>query len=591
MANPGARVMLSARTPRENVASMELFLIDAIGPFFGGYRRHVVNWSKIPFEHLPTEDPARAQRFARIARDLDAFAARIAAIGYNAVTLDDVAHLVDHPWYEPEVRRRIRAWRASFRPLIERLAARGLGVYVTADAMSYTPALERRLGASAERTDAFAAELLERFLDDFPMVEGVIVRIGESDGLDVGGMPRSRLYLHTPAHVNRFLRRLLPVFERRGRRLLLRTWTVGAYPVGDLMWNRSTLARILRGIDSPALALSIKHGESDFFRYLPVNDSFFRTDVPKVLELQAKREHEGCGEFPSFVGWEHERLARELEGARNLIGVSVWCQTGGWVPFRRLAFVGSGSPWTEINAAVTLGIFKHGLDAESALRAGAPAAEGDALVELMRLSDQVVAALLYTEEFARQKLFFRRVKVPPLAGVYWNHIFVNHPLRKVLRCFVADPERSVRAGREALERFARMRALAARLDLPADDIDFMRATFEILALAREYFLEPYDESRRERLERAKRRYQRRYPRGSRYRYTVRLDFRPFPVRLRVVRWALSVALRRQRGYRALDRLVTLPLTALAYRSVRALRAAWIPEFVRTRAMGIDAVFK
>jgi hypothetical protein len=31
---------------------MELFLIDAIGPFFRGYKRKRINWSKIIFTHL-----------------------------------------------------------------------------------------------------------------------------------------------------------------------------------------------------------------------------------------------------------------------------------------------------------------------------------------------------------------------------------------------------------------------------------------------------------------------------------------------------------------------------------------------------------
>ncbi|MGE4561108.1 MAG: hypothetical protein AB7E77_12975, partial [Desulfobulbus sp.] len=81
---------------------MNLLLIDAIGPFFRDLPKGRINWSKIPFAHLPLEDPERRQRFDHIAEDLHTFAVRVGEIGYNAVSLDDVAHLADHPWYEPE---------------------------------------------------------------------------------------------------------------------------------------------------------------------------------------------------------------------------------------------------------------------------------------------------------------------------------------------------------------------------------------------------------------------------------------------------------------------------------------------------------
>jgi len=86
----------------------------------------------------------------------------------------------------------------------------------------------------------------------------------------------------------------------------------------------------------------MEHSESDFFRHLPLNSNFFRTNIPKIVELQSKREYEGCGEFPSFIGFDHERYARELASAPNMLGISVWCQTGGWLPFRRLTYIGNG---------------------------------------------------------------------------------------------------------------------------------------------------------------------------------------------------------------------------------------------------------
>lgn len=570
---------------------MKLFLIDAIGPFFRDSDRRVINWSKIPFAELPTEGAARTARFARIRADMEVFAERVASLGFNAASLDDVAHLAHHPAYGEETRRIVSAFREELRPLFQILAARGLAIYVTFDAMTYAPEIRAATGGSEARVLDFLEALVDRFLADFPEVAGLIVRIGECDGQDVKGHFRSELFLRTPAMVNRFLRRLLPVLERHRRRLVLRTWTVGAYPVGDLMWHRGTFAQVLEGLESPALVLSMKYGESDSFRYLPLNRNFFRSNLPKIVELQARREYEGCGEYPSFVGWDYERYAQELRQAPNMLGISVWCQTGGWVRFRRLAFLDPGSPWTEINAFVTLKIFKESWSAEEALSALAPEGRGSKLIELLRLDDQVIKELLYVPAYANQKLYFRRVRIPTLIGVYWSSIFVNHSLRKLMRYFVQQPEAAVREGYAALTKLERMQVLAGELGLPVEDIQYMKRTFKILALARQYFFFPEDEAILKRLKKAKKKYKRRYPKGTRPRYSVQLDFEPYRLRGRFLTWLVAVALRRRRGYRLIDHILTLRLLSLIYRLVRTARPKWIPKLARKRAMGIDTVFR
>jgi hypothetical protein len=570
---------------------VQLFLIDGIGPFFKGYRRKKINWSKIPFAHIKTEGPERYAQFAEIRKDLTEFAERVSQQGYNAVSLDDVTHLVPHLWYEPELNARIEVLREEYLALFEILSARGLAIYLTMDMFSTTPAVRQKLGNSPQAINDFVKQLLDRFLRDFPQVAGVIVRIGEADGLDVAGEFRSELQIRTPKMLNRFLHRVLPVFEAHGKKMILRTWTVGAYPVGDLIWHRGTLAKAIEGVDTDAFILSMKYGESDFFRYLPLNKSFFRTKVQKLIELQARREYEGAGEFPAFIGEDYTRYAQELQSAENMVGISVWCQTGGWLPFRRLAFIGEGSIWTEINAAVTLRLFRDNCTVAQALKQSYPEMNTAELGKLLRLSEEVIHELYYQEEFARQKLFFRRVRIPPLAGVYWNTIFINHSLRKVLRYFVKDPEASVQAGYAALGKMSEMRNLAQRLNLPDDDIEYMQHTLGILALAREYFFQPFDPEICERIKKAKKRYKKRYPKGTRYRYAIRTNFEPFKLRRRFLNWSLAILLRRKRGYRLVDQIFTIHLLSLGYRLIKTHRTRFIPKFARKSAMGVDAILK
>ena len=568
-----------------------LYLIDAIGPFFRGLQRRTINWSKIPFDHLMLEGPGSEEQWTRIRSDLDVFAQKAAATGFNAVSLDDVAHLADHEAYEPEVRKKIAVLREEFTRCFDVLLNHGLAVYLTMDFFSATPAIRAR----RVRPEEFTRDLLERFLADFPQISGVILRIGESDGRDVKDDFHSELVLKTPAQANALLKKLLPVFEQHQRRLIFRTWTVGAYRIGDLMWHRRTFADVLEGLESSALVVSMKYGESDFFRYLPLNRNFFRTKVAKIIELQTRREYEGCGEFPSFTGWEYERHVNELRHAENVIGCMVWCQTGGWVPFRRLAFIDGDAVWTELNTFVTLRLLKDGMSVNDAVRQfahGIACPNPDALVELLRLSDIAVRELLYIEEFARQKLFFRRVRIPPVLQVYWHNIFISHSVRKVLRHFVQDGEDCLRSATRSLESITRMKHLALEAGMPVADIEFMQDTFELLALAREYYFGDGDEAVIERIRAAKRSYKQKYPKkGPRYRYRVKLDFKPLALQPRYIAWAVNLLFRRKRGYRIVDRIVTLHLLALIYRVVARRRPRWIPEFMRESAMGVDVLFK
>ncbi len=575
---------------------MQLFLIDAIGPFFRAHPGRTINWSKIPFQHIPVQGPECEARWAQIRADLHTFCAKASEMGFNAVTLDDVTHLADHSFYSLETRATIGRWRSFLGPCLDIPREYGLKVFVTMDVFSSTPSLREHLEQTRLPVNTFLSHLLDSFLDDFPAVEGVVVRIGESDARDVEDEFRSELHVRTPLDANRLLRALLPVFEKRQKRLIFRTWTVGAYRVGDLMWSPATLTRALKGIEeSPSLIVSMKHGESDFFRYLPLNKNFFQTKAAKLVELQTRREYEGCGEFPSFVGWEHERFARELEHASNLVGISVWSQTGGWVPFRRLTFLDRSAVWTDLNTFVTLRVFKDKQLVEEAIREFAQSQncpDETALLELLRLSDEVVRELLYVEDFARQALFFRRVRVPPMLQVYWNNIFISHSVKKVLNHFVQDKEASLRAAQRALENIGRMRTLATAAAMPEEDIAYMEATFSLLTLAREYYFSPFTEEIEQRLRIAKKAYKAQFPKeGGRARYRVKMNFQPFWLRYRHLRWALAVLMRRKSGYRLVDRIFTLHGISLIYRVIAKRRPHWIPSFAKDSAMGVESVMR
>ena len=572
---------------------MQWRLLDAIGPFFRGIGQRRVNWSKIPFERLAVDGPQRREQWDRIAADLTCLADEARRLGFNALTLDDVAHLAPHPWHGAALNARLEVFRDEFAELIRIIRDAGLAVFLTTDAIPLSDGVLAASGGRRKVLDRWFHGIVTDVLDRFPEVCGIIVRIGESDGNDVRDPLCSRLHLRNARQTNRFLLGLLPLVECRGRVLVFRTWTVGAHRIGDLIWHRRTLEETLRGIDSPAFVVSMKHGESDFFRYLPLNRAFFRVSQAKILEVQARREYEGAGEFPSFIGWDCERMARELAGVENLIGISVWCQTGGWHAFRRLAFLEEDrcDIWLRLNTQAAIRILVDGATVEQVVAEFAGPDRAASALELLRHAETVIRELYYIEEFARLKLFFRRVRIPPLLHVYWDCLFINPAVRRILGYFVKDPETALRSGEAALAWFPHMLWLARETGWPADDIEFMRDTFRMITLARRYYFLPADPDLAAAIEQAKLAYKQRWPRSVRQRYRIKTSLQPFPDKRRLLRWSIALFLRQRRGYRIIDRLFTLDVLGLLYRLFKPAARRSLPKYLRKSAMGIDAVLK
>jgi hypothetical protein len=574
---------------------MELFLIDAIGPFFRNYKKNRINWSKIPFSHLLTSGSEASEQWQQIHQDMRDFAREVSALGYNAVTLDDLAHLATHPLHEPEIAANIAFFRTQFSSLFDLLTKDfGLKVFLTSDVIPLTPAIEQSLSHKKSELENYYLTLIQNTLDDFPQLAGIIIRIGESDGVDVKDPIRTRLHLRNPRETNHLIKKLLPEFEKRNKKLILRTWTVGAHRIGDLIWHRGTLNQTLAEIDSPNFIVSMKHGESDFFRHIPLNKAFFHVKQAKIIELQARREYEGAGEFPSFIGADCEHFARELAEAQNVVGMSIWCQTGGWHRFRRLTFLSGNRHsdiWIRLNVAVAIHVFRDKRSIEQSIAQTLGSERAPAALELLRHADTVINQIFYIEEFARQKLFFRRVRIPPLLHLYWDGLFINHAVAKVLSHFVPDPEFSLRTSETAALLFPKMIALAEKAELPINDIEHMRDFFGIILLARRYYFLPFDESLAEDIRLAKKAYKARYPATERERYRIKVSFTPFHIKRRTLSWASSLLLRKQRGYRIVDHLFTLHLLGFAYRIFKPSDPKKIPKLLRKSAMGVDALFK
>ena len=573
-----------------------MLLIDAIGPFFRHYKTKRVNWSKTPFSELETQDGLKKNILQTAPLDFEEFCKKIRAIGYTGVTLDDVAHLVTSQAYPEKLNQKIVAYQKLYRQLFEIAKRLDLQIFITTDvAYQWVGDRSFRKKDVAGSSQHLGTDF-DRLLSDFPQIDGIITRFGESDGLDVEGDFRSQLVLKKASHVRTFLRQVLPVFEKHGRLLIFRTWSVGAYPIGDLMWNQRTFDCVFKEISSPAMIISMKYGESDFFRYLPTNPMFFKTDQKVLVEFQARREYEGFGAYPSFVGYDAEVHFARLRVLPNLVGASVWCQTGGWGKLRQLTFLRNSSPWVELNVFV-LAKLHTGMSCRGALEEYCdnswPGVETDALERFLRLSDQAIENLLYVREFAERRLFFRRLRLPPQLFVFWDRILVDKNIKKILGCLISDPKRVLRESEEGLDQLREMIALSRESGISSKGLNFQLQTFELIAEARLYYFgdddqQAKDQQAKERLATLNKYYKASFKRH----YSMQIKLDETRLNSRLIRWGIAILLRRNSSYRWIDQVITLRALSWGYFLLKAIGKRNIgPKFANKQAMGIEALFK
>jgi hypothetical protein len=570
----------------------KLLIADATAPFFAVCRPEgaETNWSKVPFQWIE-QSGVLTDRQAELLEAFERYVRTLSRIGYNTLTIDDVAHLVPHSFYSDGLNGKIAAYQALYARLFTLAASYGMKVLVNTDVLPFNAAIESHTGMKPAAMMRFFCRSIRRMLKTFPGIEGVVLRLGEADGVDVDGDFHSRLVIRSSRQCRRLVRAVLPLLERQRKLLIVRTWTLGAFPIGDLLWNRDTYDSAFAGIDSESLVVSHKYGEADFFRYLNLNPLFCHARHRKIIEVQARREYEGFGEFPSYIGPDCERYFRYMGLCERVVGLSVWCQTGGWSHFDRLTFVKKSSPWNEINAFVALRIFRDGIPHEEAVARYVdeflPGKDANRLLDLLRLSERVIKELWYIPEFSSRRMYFRRTRVPPLLWIFWDTILINHTLRKVIRRFVHERREAIHDGYRMLSKVKRMKALAREVGLDEATFDYQYDTFRIVAAAREYYLGPWNSRLAAEIRELVGDYNRKYPHG----FHVQCDFSPVRVKKWLIKTIFRLSLRPHPHYRLIDRFFVIRFASLVYPLFHLWQRKRLPGFVREQTMGVQVLFK
>ncbi len=586
-----------AEAPWSNdpLLSRDLLLIDGSAPFFfpllNGQRK---NWSKAPLDALIVAGKISDHHSDQICATLTIYCQTVKNLGFTAITFDDLAHLVLLDSYSDLLKETVHSCRALLRRAFAIATAANLRIFITTDLMFWNQYLEEEAGARAgrdRRVREIFTRCLEQLFTTFPEVSGIVTRIGEADGHDVDSPFKSRLWITSARQCNFWLKESLPVCEQHNKLLIFRTWSLGAFQIGDISWNATTEKTAFEGIHSEAFIVSRKFGGADFFRYLPLNERILSSKHAQIIELQARREYEGFGIFPAYVGRQYEEYREQLSTCPTLRGILVWCQTGGWSHFDRLTFLDNSSPWNELNTRAAIELFTTNRAAASIMRHFCRERfneqDAEIMIEIVDIFDRLVDRLWYFAPFARRQIWFRRLRVPPLLWIFWDTILVNQPLRIMFRAYLDSPAEIRNDDREERQLFRRLKTLIGKLSQPQTDLTMGADTLRLLYSLRRFYLGKAGKKRIAKISARIDRYRINHPQG----FIIEHDYSPFRLRWITTGALFGLLMRSQSDYRLLDRTLLIRLTGWVFPLLRRRHQHHIPELAERQAGGLDLFFR
>lgn len=549
---------------------MELFIIDTLGPFFRDYKNKTINWSRIPFENLESNNNIDKNKLNKIRKDFSKFIDKISKIGYNAITIDNLAHLIIFDFYPETLKLKIKQYQQEYIKLFKIAKKKKLKIFVNTDVMFFNKEIENFIKNRDSKIISLLKQACEKLFANYP-VDGVIMRIGESDGVDVKGDLLSKLVIKTPKQANNYLKELLPIFKKFNKYLIFRTWTIGAYKIGDLIWNKKTFEKTFKKINSKNLIISMKYGETDFFRGLELNPLFFYGNNKKIIELQTKREYDGFGMLPYYTGWDYEDYFKKLKKSKNLVGVASWCQSGGWSKYKTLTFIENSSIWNELNTYSNLKIFKDNYTANQAIISFF---KNKKYIEFLKKYNELSYKLMYIKGFSDKELYFRRLRIPSLLWIWWNNITINS---KISLMHQLAGKADFNFKEEDLDNFLK---LGKKLKI--GNINFYYETLKILLLCRKTMLNKIKEGE---LMREINKYKNKYP--DSFEFSINLS----KENNKTFEKLAKLLIRERKEYRLIDKL--LMSRFLSYISILIINnyIKNMPKFVNKQAMNIDIFFR
>jgi len=364
---------------------------DILGAIYGTYElERLVRLRKYaPFEPISRKTvPAFRYRIGSVFDDprdisyLTEFSdpAFVLRLGYNGVIIERaIAEVVTLDEYDPDLypqgsfQRKMALQRRNYvMSRIEEAKRRHLAVFIQGDMITVPKAACAKYGDEILRDGEISMdkpktqELMQAIVDEalrlFPQVDGVVARTGENTASTTGYLRGVNPFKLGGAGLKghekedaekraKLVEALAAVIVDRHHKIYIqRTW--GYY----VTWH-TVPERYLDATDlispRPGLFFSMKHPETDYWRYNRINPTIGIGKHPQMVEFECAREYEGKGAFPLYCGRLFAEGGTEIEpyGGVSYIydkgvrGVWAWLSGAGLNgPFRQR------EDWLELNA-------------------------------------------------------------------------------------------------------------------------------------------------------------------------------------------------------------------------------------------------
>jgi len=241
----------------------------------------------------------------------------------------------------------------------------GLQVYCMSDLLLFPKRLVNKYGMQTsfeDITDSLTQQMLREEIrlvfNDFPQLDGIVVRIGETYTADapyhVGGI-FNRTSKTTIIPLMQLLRE--EVCVKLNKKLIFRTWM----SFDSDLDKYNAISDAIEPHDN--LIISVKYCEGDFHRGNRFSRILGAGRHRQIVEVQCAREYEGKGAFPNYIAngvingfeeYQNIMPASAIKGLKELYqksplfsGVWTWSKGGGWDgPYITNEF------WNELNAYV-----------------------------------------------------------------------------------------------------------------------------------------------------------------------------------------------------------------------------------------------
>jgi hypothetical protein len=246
-----------------------------------------------------------------------------------------------------------RAWvdakAASLHSLYGAAKAQGLSVYCMSDLMLFPTNLVNLYGMSSTfgnigntNTELYLRVLLNHMFTQFPELDGVVVRIGETYLQDA---PYHAGRVDNPTSASSTIIPLMNVLRdevcvKLNKQVIFRSWY-------SFDTDTNTFLAVSAGVAPHTnLLWSIKHCEGDFHRGNAFSKVMGLGRHPFIVEVECSREYEGKAAYPNYIangvieGFEEHLAAMPSSAIRSirdlysrsplLKGIWTWSRGGGW---------------------------------------------------------------------------------------------------------------------------------------------------------------------------------------------------------------------------------------------------------------------